>query len=154
MCGEQRLCANMDGAIRGSPPRVRGTVSKQANNLPAVRITPACAGNSAAEGVGEGAELDHPRVCGEQCFAVIPGPVRIGSPPRVRGTALPRRHYSFELRITPACAGNSSGAICRRNFYRDHPRVCGEQAVAVPFSREPPGSPPRVRGTGFGSTGR
>ena len=25
--------------------------------------------------------------------------------------------------------------------------MCGEQAVAVPFLREPPGSPPRVRGT-------
>ena len=69
---------------------------------------------------------DHPRVCGEQ-FIVSPSILLLlGSPPRVRGTAVPTfSDYGEE----------------------DHPRVCGEQLYYKLNRHKRGGSPPRVRGT-------
>ena len=49
-------------------------------------------------------------------------------------------------RITPAYAGKSSHRPMHSTLPRDHPRVCGEKAVAVVSSSFTLGSPPRVRG--------
>ena len=49
-------------------------------------------------------------------------------------------------RITPACAGKSLIVWSGRIGRRDHPRVCGEKASAVPPVGTEMGSPPRVRG--------
>ena len=70
-------------------------------------ITPACAGNSDRNLPGKREPWDHPRVCGEQIFRLLPGKALIGSPPRVRGTVDARIHGLVEHGITPACAGNS-----------------------------------------------
>lgn len=51
-------------------------------------------------------------------------------------------------RITPAYAGKSSHRPMHSTLPRDHPRVCGEKAVAVVSSSFTLGSPPRVRGKG------
>ena len=48
--------------------------------------------------------------------------------------------------ITPACAGKSLPCSVRRNFPKDHPRVCGEKGLASGISAIHLGSPPRVRG--------
>ena len=90
---------------------------------------------------------DHPRVCGEQpildrFFAAI-----IGSPPRVRGTALALWRIRPPGGITPACAGNSRHHKFLQSLQKDHPRVCGEQNICHGTGRVPKGSPPRVRGT-------
>ena len=86
-------------------------------------------------------------MCGEQ-EAPAPSPyLRIGSPPRVRGTV------SFEMAaahvggITPACAGNRLRTNFIRLPKRDHPRVCGEQQPEGAVPARGQGSPPRVRGT-------
>ena len=50
------------------------------------------------------------------------------------------------LRITPACAGKTSGSNRRKSKSEDHPRVCGENDYAHKLSRPRGGSPPRVRG--------
>ena len=44
-CGEQGSRGNLKPEQRGSPPRVRGTVNFELIHKPAVRITPARAGN-------------------------------------------------------------------------------------------------------------
>ena len=49
-------------------------------------------------------------------------------------------------RITPACAGKTSSPEARRRPDRDHPRVCGENAISRIFQLLLVGSPPRVRG--------
>ena len=92
-------------------------------------------------------------MCGEQIcipFAVV---LPVGSPPRVRGTEGKGWCWCVKLRITPACAGNSSGLTRTTKMWRDHPRVCGEQRSLLRWRHGGGGSPPRVRGTegsGFG----
>ena len=55
----------------------------------------------------------------------------------------------IDQRITPACAGNSSPWGKTKAAPPDHPRVCGEQPMAVEHKPALLGSPPRVRGTAF-----
>ena len=91
------------------------------------RIIPACAGNSAAWRRHECGPADHPRVCGELLHAASNGTRSTGSSPRVRGTLDDLLVELGELRIIPACAGNSS---------RRSSESCSTR-----------GSSPRVRGT-------
>ena len=65
----------------------------------------------------------------------------------MRGTAHPKRAIIVQIRITPACAGNSFTSRIDRSRARDHPRVCGEQPISIETPRILSGSPPRVRGT-------
>ena len=69
-----------------------------------------------------------------------------GSPPRVRGIQLDRRGTSLDVRITPACAGNTKIGKEKREFRQDHPRVCGEYYIVMDHVGNVAGSPPRVRG--------
>ena len=71
MCGEQHFSAGILRCIRGSPPRVRGTVICPRFIDWRLGITPACAGNSATNGQIEYSDQDHPRVCGEQHWMTI-----------------------------------------------------------------------------------
>ena len=147
VCGEQNLKYFCYVSIRGSPPRVRGTVHHAAGHRQCEGITPACAGNSKLVHNSAPLEWDHPRVCGEQQEREeIPMP-DLGSPPRVRGTAARRARAQAESGITPACAGNSIPHRSFRSPARDHPRVCGEQVRLSAWLRLYRGSPPRVRGT-------
>ena len=86
-------------------------------------------------------------MCGEQTSVPPPVSVGSGSPPRVRGTALPGVTQTPRERITPACAGNSSRVNCVIPKCKDHPRVCGEQMSMTREEAIAVGSPPRVRGT-------
>ena len=86
-------------------------------------------------------------MCGEQLSEAELKHYDAGSPPRVRGTVF-KKIFDFRLtRITPACAGNSSKELFTLHVYKDHPRVCGEQARAMRERSSATGSPPRVRGT-------
>ena len=147
VCGEQRYLRNetMDGD--GSPPRVRGTGRPRWRHCKADRITPACAGNSGRDCDAYPRIEDHPRVCGEQLARAARLWMVVGSPPRVRGTANAPRLLVVGLRITPACAGNSSSRTSSSSLGWDHPRVCGEQRNRDCSICRYQGSPPRVRGT-------
>ncbi len=46
VCGEQEFLQEIHFPISGSPPRVRGTVQEELNEMLMHGITPACAGNS------------------------------------------------------------------------------------------------------------
>ena len=147
VCGEQTFDHRLNLNVRGSSPRVRGTVRRKRLPATAVRIIPACAGNS-LQPVGHNAHIpDHPRVCGEQTLASCIFCKASGSSPRVRGTESSSRMFQPQGRIIPACAGNRAHSKCRFRRQTDHPRVCGEQAGIVPVMVPTPGSSPRVRGT-------
>ena len=110
------------------------------------RITPACAGKSVLGCLPVLPFQDHPRVCGEKAARYNFLTVFSGSPPRVRGKDSKHPPVADYIRITPACAGKSPGAIkgnCRKE---DHPRVCGEKISLPNRPRAILGSPPRVRG--------
>ena len=127
VCGEQHGSLCCFPAIRGSPPRVRGTVGAGLKFIVYIRITPACAGNRSHFFRAIISPPDHPRVCGEQFCQRISRCTDGGSPPRVRGTAGLCDCVAQAWGITPACAGNSTPR-CRRYIPpADHPRVCGEQ---------------------------
>ena len=127
---------------------MRGTVIIPAGDGVAVRITPACAGNSSATSSPAAPSGDHPRVCGEQYFFGDAWPMAAGSPPRVRGTVVHGGLGDVDDGITPACAGNSIRPLHGPPGGSDHPRVCGEQPCCMTRQMRLHGSPPRVRGTG------
>ena len=66
-------------------------------------------------------------MCGEQFSTFDSEQHHGGSPPRVRGTAQYYDVTNLQIRITPACAGNSEAAGLQWQDVEDHPRVCGEQ---------------------------
>ena len=88
-------------------------------------------------------------MCGEQVPADTFPETETGSPPRVRGTAFRQTIRRWELRITPACAGNRNRQKLVDMAHTDHPRVCGEQLAEEATPEIKGGSPPRVRGTGI-----
>ena len=49
-------------------------------------------------------------------------------------------------RITPACAGKTGHITDNPRKFKDHPRVCGENAIISEALNSVSGSPPRVRG--------
>ena len=114
------------------------------------RITPACAGKRPRQHSLGGRDRDHPRVCGEKDYIAGKGSYREGSPPRVRGKDVVVHHGDVKQGITPACAGKSPWTRWERNAQWDHPRVCGEKSWFPPKSTGFSGSPPRVRGKGWG----
>ena len=148
VCGEQNNHSLSGLVIKGSPPRVRGTVLRALLMRIGRRITPACAGNRPVSVNVLGVDKDHPRVCGEQQIMCRQKAEVAGSPPRVRGTDVLAIYLAAGHRITPACAGNRSLYGVRPVPDEDHPRVCGEQSRRRVGPTTPKGSPPRVRGTG------
>ena len=146
MCGEKYSHQTSRPNISGSPPRVRGEVTKEYDIDESQRITPACAGRSRTSARTIYRRQDHPRVCGEKPASRSKPRTAVGSPPRVRGEdGLPDRK-SPACRITPACAGRSR-SLCLARFARvDHPRVCGEKVQMSSEMKIAQGSPPRVRG--------
>ena len=150
MCGEHcsRVCRG--GADPGSSPRVRGTRSASMRSAMAVRIIPACAGNTRRRPYRARSPRDHPRVCGEHSSVKFPITKGEGSSPRVRGTLGLDGADEGEHGIIPACAGNTSTRSSGTGSQRDHPRVCGEHRIGLMLFNAYQGSSPRVRGTRHG----
>ena len=131
VCGEQYPSFLLAARLKGSPPRVRGTVINLRAAIHTIRITPACAGNSFQSLLPWVKLEDHPRVCGEQPDARLCRRDHYGSPPRVRGTVLTKQNQASARWITPACAGNRTACIAEYGVWEDHPRVCGEQYCPI-----------------------
>ena len=70
-------------------------------------ITPARAGKSIFRFDGLNLIGDHPRACGEKLYDASFCIRNLGSPPRVRGKALPCKPIHHDFGITPARAGKS-----------------------------------------------
>ena len=119
--------------VQGSPPHVRGKVCTFWPHQRPSRITPACAGKSAAAFLRITLDKDHPRMCGEKCL----------SGKKLTGVG----------RITPACAGKSGLAAAQKLLNQDHPRMCGEKVKRGYRGETPVGSPPHVRGKGAAAGG-
>ena len=85
VCGEKWHRRARPVVSLGSPPRVRGKVQQQYDNIQKERITPAYAGKRAMEEADEKVNKDHPRVCGEKPQGRMFWNETRGSPPRMRG---------------------------------------------------------------------
>ena len=166
MCGEKSTPQASFIFAEGSPPRVRGKEYRPVYSRMTFGITPACAGKSSLCSRYLIMSDNHPRVCGEKFPTELIFSIDKGSPPRVRGKANAFATDSWEVRITPACAGKSQPVQVRRagdgitparagkrhwllsyrQWARDHPRACGEKAQQDFGHVGIMGSPPRVRG--------
>ena len=147
VCGEHLGSFWPGETMRGSSPRVRGTLNTIYTQESYKGIIPACAGNTPrgyrrCEDTG-----DHPRVCGEHPTCRPTNVWKRGSSPRVRGTLSRSGCQAPWPGIIPACAGNTSWPESKLTLSRDHPRVCGEHLLPVSLLFCSPGSSPRVRGT-------
>ena len=147
MCGEHPGNWPDVCELRGSSPRVRGTRFRCVPPDRYPGIIPACAGNTRKESLNVLEKRDHPRVCGEHYRHAFSGYHNRGSSPRVRGTPSQRHHGRIGEGIIPACAGNTNRHNRACIAGRDHPRVCGEHAMADVTAVCCSGSSPRVRGT-------
>ena len=107
MRGEHQRWLKPQRPFPGSPPHARGAPEARSLDAPGERITPACAGSTAAAKASLAPVADHPRMRGEhvtRTSSAVPGG---GSPPHARGA--PHR-YGGPCpgdRITPACAGST-----------------------------------------------
>ena len=127
VCGEHSPSAVTLVSLRGSSPRMRGTLIRPIRLITPERIIPAYAGNTLSK-----------------C------PTRhgtCGSSPRMRGTRVATLWILRATGIIPAYAGNTWRRSPRRHAPEDHPRVCGEHPTIVNSRSDRTGSSPRMRGT-------
>ena len=92
---------------------------------------------------------DHPRLCGEKCAEPSIVVTIQGSPPPMRGKVVRAIPDILRKRITPAYAGKRPTPPMRKDFTRDHPRLCGEKLKIFSSAPEKKGSPPPMRGKGI-----
>ena len=147
VCGEHVEPGDDASPLKGSSPRVRGTLRQFRDPIDVRGIIPACAGNTQSLLKMLPAIRDHPRVCGEHVYYGFSVVLGVGSSPRVRGTPPACGLQSGEHGIIPACAGNTAAGSAGRSGVWDHPRVCGEHTMLKNLGLPLVGSSPRVRGT-------
>ena len=127
VCGEHQKPTPATITVKGSSPRMRGTLSAAREVGVEAGIIPAYAGNTTCRKWRNTWMRDHPRVCGEHQS-------QIGAHLRTLG-------------IIPAYAGNTGISNLLRENCRDHPRVCGEHSGTQTGINVMLGSSPRMRGT-------
>ena len=147
ICGEHVRMVVLLSALLGSSPHMRGTLGSPCPKARCTGIIPAYAGNTESVCEALVANWDHPRICGEHPYRIIPIPEDMGSSPHMRGTRYLRRTTSAASGIIPAYAGNTSSTRLRARPHRDHPRICGEHAIGNPAYAVILGSSPHMRGT-------
>ena len=132
VCGKNSPNVRANKRRSGSPPRVREKLIIFPFFYSSTGITPACAGKTSTPGNNPKVQRDHPRVCGKN--TILLGIVKrlTGSPPRVREKLSFSLSLSYMYRITPACAGKTSSGPWLPALMRDHPRVCGKNALSKP----------------------
>ena len=126
MRGEYVLLTSFALSIQGSPPLARGIRERNLISSSALRITPACAGNTYTVYIGIREFWDHPRLRGEYLKCTMFDEKLEGSPPLARGIRDTPLSLNPLIRITPACAGNTKPLLQFQLMNRDHPRLRGE----------------------------
>ena len=134
MRGEDMRRRFRGGRVRGSPPHARGRRGSRRRR--------------------RSIRLDHPRMRGEDGILIRRFGIGIGSPPHARGRPGRRRFPARYRRITPACAGKTSGLSSQFSDRWDHPRMRGEDDGRGRRWPLPGGSPPHARGRQRGLSSR
>ena len=125
--GEHYRMVNGQWVMYGSAPRARGTRLHVAGHGDRFRVSPACAGNTCWRKIQIFAVPGQPRVRGEHKTILQWVMENNGSAPRARGTLPECLARLARLRVSPACAGNTS--------------------TSTASTRASNGSAPRARGT-------
>ena len=146
ICGEKAQINHRKEVLLGSPPHMRGKVHTQSPRSPPSGITPAYAGKSGLGLFDVLPDRDHPRICGEKPNRLLWEHWKEGSPPHMRGKAMPASCSMVSPGITPAYAGKRTFVDISDVPTRDHPRICGEKQPTMSASSTSRGSPPHMRG--------
>ena len=109
-------------------------------------LIPAYAGKTSVHVCRDGTSQAHPRVCGENVVDSSASSSSSGSSPRMRGKRRPHNRGNRSPRLIPAYAGKTAGQYPASQHTPAHPRVCGENAIALISSVVGFGSSPRMRG--------
>ena len=135
--------------MRGSSPRMRGSLSDGYRRGKAAGIIPAHAGLTGYAGVWSADGRDHPRACGAHLDEPLLLRVGLGSSPRMRGSLIADLQPLGTAGIIPAHAGLTPGHRQAGSSPWDHPRACGAHYGYTGKARAASGSSPRMRGSRF-----
>ena len=133
--------------MRGSSPRMRGTLASGLWLMLFRGLIPTYAGNTSCGDEVSVFDGAHPHVCGEHFWTVKESSSTLGSSPRMRGTLRFRVDRFTVDGLIPTYAGNTRLRRRRAGRRRAHPHVCGEHFCAPSTGWADPGSSPRMRGT-------
>ena len=147
--GENLIAPLMTATRAGSSPLTRGKLLPHPRVQRSCRLIPAHAGKTWRDGRTSAPAWAHPRSRGENALDVDPTDVDDGSSPLTRGKHGCRDRSLVGLRLIPAHAGKTSGAVPRRAPTRAHPRSRGENQPVVQPGRLSRGSSPLTRGKHF-----
>ena len=114
------------------------------------RIIPADAGSTILVAPVDVVLEDHPRGCGEHGVPCCTFTCTLGSSPRMRGALGPGLRVPVPPGIIPADAGSTTPSGRLTGCSVDHPRGCGEHAMAGGSGLILLGSSPRMRGARSG----
>ena len=128
VCGENDTDAASSASASGSSPRVRGKPRWQRSSGNTNRLIPARAGKTSSGRASSRGCGAHPRACGENPGAALPGQGLSGSSPRVRGKHLRHGIRVPRAGLIPARAGKTLAIAHSIALSEAHPRACGENS--------------------------
>ena len=125
VCGGTRSINQVEAALQGLSPRVRGNLKHDGGKIIGQGSIPACAGEPLFFRRSLCLTGVYPRVCGGTIGGLYECQLYWGLSPRVRGN----RNRSDRCRPSrgsiPACAGEPPLEVEQQKVWRVYPRVCG-----------------------------
>ena len=125
-CGEHIIWSPHPDPMRGSSPRMWGTLILSIVPIIGHRFIPTHVGNTAKPTMAVLSWPVHPHACGEHELLKQRTLLRHGSSPRMWGT----RHAAWSMgclrRFIPTHVGNTLVYACRHLPKAVHPHACGE----------------------------
>ena len=149
-CGERRYPLRVGVIIRGSSPRLWGTLCTESFRYFLSRFIPTAVGNAMGAGHRWQRPAVHPHGCGERDRRALALAVVCGSSPRLWGTRAARWWIYDKQRFIPTAVGNASGGGRVWNPQPVHPHGCGERMLMELAIGLKDGSSPRLWGTRAG----
>ena len=133
--------------MRGSSPRMRGTLGVPQVPVLSPGLIPTYAGNTRRPECYSERVRAHPHVCGEHPLLTRRVTLTLGSSPRMRGTLPSNTRSKTPSGLIPTYAGNTAIDLSGWATGGAHPHVCGEHPANRPANASSRGSSPRMRGT-------
>ena len=129
VCGENAVPASDPLIPMGTSPRMRGKQAFTLADVDGLRNIPAYAGKTSSKNPPVCKSWEHPRVCGENSLIIAPAYGCSGTSPRMRGKHLDAHDFHVSFRNIPAYAGKTHSTSPDSTTSKEHPRVCGENAL-------------------------
>ena len=137
VCGEKREIRQPPAALRGSPPRMRGTGLQVGSAHEKQGITPAYAGKSGAFFGRVAVQPDHPRVCGEKLSDCQRGILSVRITPAYAGKRLKRSRST----VSPVAIVPLFPSVCNKPVVSDGSPAVRDAPLFLPAENAVPASP-------------